>query len=228
MYRGGLAEISGLVPRASAALSTLHYSQKLLSEANGGTLSTLGGYLSGAASGVTEAVAFSPFQVVKVRLMAKEHLGRYKNSLECLTKTVGDEGIGALTIGLTPTMIRNMIWNGLFYGTLSYLETSNVLPPIERENVGLRGVRDAGLGFVVGFSATIFCCPFDVVKSRVQSQLPVKGGLVKYQGVIPSLLLIIKEEGVQALYKGFLPKAIRLGVGQTVGLMCFKLMTTGT
>lgn len=112
LYRGGLAEISGLVPRASAALSTLHYAQKLLRESNGGTLSTVGGYMAGSASGITEAVAFSPFQVIKVRLMAKEHLGRYHNSLDCLTKTVREEGVGALTIGLLPTMIRNSVWNG--------------------------------------------------------------------------------------------------------------------
>jgi solute carrier family 25 2-oxodicarboxylate transporter 21 len=201
----------------------LHYSQKLLSESNGGKLSTLGGYIAGSACGVTEAVAFSPFQVIKVRLMAKEHLGRYKNSLDCLVSTVKEEGMGALAIGLRATMIRNSIWNGLFYGTLSYLETSTLLPPID--NVGLKSARDASVGFVVGFSATLFNCPFDVVKSRLQSQLPsVNGAPLKYQGVIPSLLLIVREEGLQALYKGFTPKAIRLGVGQTVGLMMFKFL----
>lgn len=111
---------------------------------------------------------------------------------------------------------------GLFYGTLSYLESSDILPPID--NPGLRGARDAALGFFVGFGATVFNCPFDVIKSRVQSQLPDQ--VPKYRGVVPSLLLIMREEGVHALYKGFLPKAIRLGVGQTVGLMCFKLLTS--
>ena len=31
-----------------------------------------------------------------------------------------------------------------------------------------------------------------------------------------------REEGPAALYRGFLPKAIRLGIGQTIGLMVFK------
>ena len=31
-----------------------------------------------------------------------------------------------------------------------------------------------------------------------------------------------REEGPRALYKGFLPKAVRLGIGQTIGLMMFK------
>ena len=223
LYRGGMAEISGLVPRASAALSTLHYFQQTLKDLNGGILSTSGGYIAGAASGVTESVAFSPFQVIKVRLMAKEHLGRYRNSLDCLTKTVREEGVGALTIGLAPTIIRNSIWNSIFYGTLSYLESSHLLPP--PESAWLKGAHNAGIGFVVGFSATIFNCPFDVLKSRVQSQLPATGGVIKYRGIASSLILIVREEGLQALYKGFLPKAIRLGVGQTVGLMCFKWLT---
>jgi solute carrier family 25 2-oxodicarboxylate transporter 21 len=33
---------------------------------------------------------------------------------------------------------------------------------------------------------------------------------------------IYKEEGPSALYKGFVPKALRLGIGQTVGLIMFQ------
>lgn len=31
-----------------------------------------------------------------------------------------------------------------------------------------------------------------------------------------------REEGRAGLYKGFAPKALRLGIGQTIGLMTFK------
>lgn len=31
-----------------------------------------------------------------------------------------------------------------------------------------------------------------------------------------------REEGVRSLYKGFVPKSLRLGLGQTIGLMSFK------
>jgi solute carrier family 25 (mitochondrial 2-oxodicarboxylate transporter), member 21 len=66
LYRGGLPEITGLMPRAAAALSTLEFSQRYFKERNGGQLSTLGGYVSGGLCGITEGVVFSPFQVIKV------------------------------------------------------------------------------------------------------------------------------------------------------------------
>ena len=48
--------------------------------------------------------------------MAKEHLGRYLNTWDCLGQVVRDEGLGALTTGLAPTLFRNCIWNSIYYG----------------------------------------------------------------------------------------------------------------
>jgi solute carrier family 25 2-oxodicarboxylate transporter 21 len=55
--------------------------------------------------------------------------------------------------------------------------------------------------------------------TRFQSQLP---GQKRYTRVFPTLATIYTEEGPSALYKGFVPKALRLGIGQTVGLMMFQ------
>jgi solute carrier family 25 2-oxodicarboxylate transporter 21 len=41
--------------------------------------------------------------------------------------------------------------------------------------------------------------------------------------VFPSLALIAREEGWRALYRGFVPKALRLGIGQSVGLVTFQV-----
>lgn len=41
-----------------------------------------------------------------------------------------------------------------------------------------------------------------------------------YQGSQP--LTLRPPQGPRALYKGFVPKALRLGIGQTIGLMVFQ------
>lgn len=41
----------------------------------------------------------------------------------------------------------------------------------------------------------------------------VKGVVPKYNWTLPSIALVAKEEGFAALYKGFLPKVLRLGPG---------------
>ena len=68
LYRGGMPEITGLIPRATAALSTLEYSRRLFRSWNKGELPTHLAYFSGALAGMSEGVAFSPFQVSNLRL----------------------------------------------------------------------------------------------------------------------------------------------------------------
>ncbi|KAI8468968.1 MAG: mitochondrial carrier domain-containing protein [Monoraphidium minutum] len=218
LYRGGLPEIAGLMPRASAAMSTLEFSRRMFRGLDeGGVLSPSYAYLSGALSGVSEGLAFAPFQVIKVRLMAKEHLGRYANTADCLRQVLRQEGPGALFIGLTPTLWRNCVWNSIYYGTTHELDRA--MP--ELANPWAAAARQLVVGTGVGIVATCFNAPFDVVKSRFQSELP---GSRRYTAVLPSLLLIAREEGPSALYRGFVPKALRLGIGQSVGLMTFQEM----
>lgn len=38
--------------------------------------------------------------------MAKEHLGRYRNTLHCLSEVLKTEGPSALFIGMAPTLLR--------------------------------------------------------------------------------------------------------------------------
>lgn len=218
-YRGGLPEILGLIPRATAALSTLEFSQREFKRRNGGSLSTAGAYASGGLSGLSEGVAFAPFQVIKVRLMAKEHLGRYRNSWDCLAQVVRQEGLLALGTGLGPTLWRNCVWNSLYYGTMHTLG-DRVLAPLD--NPLLAAARTIVVGTGVGMFATCFNAPFDVVKSRFQALLPADRAAQGYRYTLPSLLHIYRTEGPRALYKGFVPKALRLGIGQTIGLMVFQ------
>lgn len=69
------------------------------------------------------------------------------------------------------------------------------------------------------------CCLLLLVLSavtsvtRFQSQLPDQK---HYTRVFPALATIWREEGPRALYKGFVPKALRLGIGQSVGLVTFQ------
>ncbi|KXZ50364.1 hypothetical protein GPECTOR_16g537 [Gonium pectorale] len=171
-------------------------------------------FLSGAISGV--------------RLMAKEHLGRYRNSWDCLRKIVAQEGLLALTIGLGPTLWRNCVWNGLYYGTMAQLDgaagagggAGGLMAPID--NPFLAAARTVVVGTGVGMMATCFNAPFDVVKSRFQALLPEERAARGYRATLPALAAIARSEGPRALYKGFVPKALRLGLGQTIGLMVFQ------
>jgi solute carrier family 25 (mitochondrial uncoupling protein), member 8/9 len=70
-------------------------------------------------------------------------------------------------------------------------------------------------GFTAGFIATIIASPFDVVKTRLMSSPDA------FSGVINCFSRTISEEGVMALYKGFIPNFTRVG---TWSVVCFIMM----
>lgn len=153
-------------------------------------------------------------------MQAKEHLGRFSNSWDCLQKTLKLEGPSALYVGLGPTLWRNCVWNTVYFATMHKLKT--FFPKSESK------LTEMGKTLLTGFAgaifATCFNAPFDVVKSRFQSQIKASDGVVKYRNTWQSLTLIYKEEGISSVYKGFKPKAIRMGLGGAVAMATFELV----
>lgn len=175
-------------------------------------------FLSGAFSGVPESLVVTPLQLVKVRLQAREHLGRYKNFVDCFTKIAQQEGFTAFFIGFGPTLGRNTVWNGMYFWSASEVKChfaywGSTLPPV---------LWTAITSFGCGIFATIFNAPFDVVKSRIQQQ--VSGSEAKYRNTFQTLNIILQNEGPQAVFKGFWPKALRMGLGFAVAQVAFNAM----
>lgn len=57
------------------------------------------------------------------------------------------------------------------------------------------------------------------MKSRIQGAEKVAGVAPKYNWTYPALITIAREEGFAALYKGFVPKVLRLAPGGGVLLL---------
>ena len=58
-----------------------------------------------------------------------------------------------------------------------------------------------------------------MVKSRIQTAERIPGVKPKYNWTYPALVTIAREEGLAALYKGFVPKVLRLAPGGGVLLL---------
>jgi solute carrier family 25 2-oxodicarboxylate transporter 21 len=58
-----------------------------------------------------------------------------------------------------------------------------------------------------------------VVKSRIQRAERIPGVKPKYNWTYPALVTVAREEGLAALYKGFIPKVLRLAPGGGVLLL---------
>lgn len=171
--------------------------------------------LSGASAGAVESFVVVPFELIKIRVQDKN--SQYKSVADAFTKTVKNEGILALYNGLEATLWRHISWNAAYFGII--YQVRSLLPKAESSTQ--QTLNDLAAGAIGGTFGTIFNTPFDVVKSRIQNTVAQAGVARKYNWTVPSLLTIYKEEGFAALYKGFLPKVLRLGPGGGILLVVF-------
>ena len=158
--------------------------------------------LTGATAGATESFVVVPFELIKIRLQDKASAGKYNGMVDCVVKTVKNEGPLALYQGLESTMWRHILWNAGYFGCI--FQVRQIMPKAETKR-GQMG-NDLISGAVGGTVGTILNTPMDVVKSRIQNTTKIAGQIPKYNWAWASCFTVAKEEGFSALYKGFLPK----------------------
>lgn len=163
--------------------------------------------LTGATAGATESFVVVPFELVKIRLQDKANASKYSGMLDVVAKTVRQEGVLAMYQGLESTLWRHILWNAGYFGCI--FQVRQLLPKAKDKSGQM--VNDILAGTVGGTVGTVLNTPLDVVKSRIQNAVKVPGVTPKYNWAFPAVGTVLKEEGFAALYKGFLPKVLRLG-----------------
>jgi len=226
LYRGIVPPILMEAPKRAVKFASNEVYKPLFENKKTKQLVGPGAVLAGGMAGMTEACVIIPFELVKVRLQAKENIGKYKNSFHAVSEIFREEGTRGFYKGLESTLWRNAVWNGAYFGLIHHLQKSFALPP-EKSTRGKRLFRDFIAGFIGGVVATTLNTPFDVVKSRIQKEAgnSTNSQVKKYNWTIPSLGIILKEEGPKALYRGYLPKVLRLGPGGGILKVVFDFVS---
>ncbi|KAH6894318.1 mitochondrial 2-oxoglutarate/2-oxoadipate transporter-like protein [Thelonectria olida] len=173
--------------------------------------------LTGASAGATESFVVVPFELVKIRLQDKASASKYNGMLDVVAKTIKNEGPLALYQGLESTLWRHILWNAGYFGCI--FQVRQLIPKAETK-AGQMG-NDLVSGAIGGTVGTILNTPMDVVKSRIQNTVKVAGQAPKYNWAWPAVFTVAREEGFSALYKGFVPKVLRLGPGGGILLVVF-------
>lgn len=173
--------------------------------------------LTGASAGATEAFVVVPFELIKIRLQDRASAGKYTGMVDCVVKTIKAEGPLALYNGLESTLWRHVLWNSGYFGCIFQVKALLPVSTTKKQQI----LNDLSAGAIGGTVGTILNTPMDVVKSRIQNSPKVAGSVPKYNWAWPAVGTVLKEEGFGALYKGFLPKVLRLGPGGGVLLVVF-------
>ncbi|KAJ7222110.1 mitochondrial carrier domain-containing protein [Mycena pura] len=168
--------------------------------------------ITGCTAGATESFVVVPFELVKIKLQDKT--STFPGPMAVLRHIVRNDGLLGLYAGMESTFWRHVWWNGGYFGCI--FQVRAMLPRADTPQATLFNNFLAGM--VGGFAGTLLNTPC-VVKSRIQSAPRVPGVVPKYNWTYPSLAIIFREEGARALYKGFVPKVLRLAPGGGVLLL---------
>lgn len=109
-----------------------------------------------------------------------------------------------------------MIYFGFYFNVKDAIPTS--------PDPTLEFLRKFTIGLVSGTISSCVNIPFDVAKSRIQGPQPVPGE-IKYRTCFQTMAVVYREEGYFALYKGLVPKIMRLGPGGAVMLLVYEYVS---
>lgn len=175
---------------------------------------------SGFLAGITEALLIvTPFEVVKIRLQQQKGLQaaalKYKNPIHCALTIIREEGPLGLWSGAAPTLLRNGTNQMCLFWAKANLDVV-LWGKHEGDGRTLHPLQSMLSGFSAACLGPVATGPFDVIKTRLMAQTSETSADRQYKGFVDALLRIPREEGLRALWRGLLPRLLRIPPGQAI------------
>lgn len=157
-------------------------------------------------------------QVVKIRLQQQKGLSpellKYKGPIHCAGVIIREDGLRGLWAGASPTVMRNGTNQAAMFTAKNAFDKI-LWKKHEGDGKVLLPWQSMISGFLAGTAGPICTGPFDVVKTRLMAQSRSEGEM-KYTGMFHAIKTIYAEEGLLALWKGLLPRLMRIPPGQAI------------
>jgi len=219
LYRGVLPAC--LRPQALCMYVGYEWSKKVVSR-DVEAMTSAEAFGAGWLTAYAESACVTPFETVKVRMQTKENMGRYASSIGCMREILRTEGLKGLYAGFWPTCLRNNVFNSCYFGSIHWCKQQLTTPQTFTE----QATQNIGVGVVAGLVATAFKMPFDILKSRMQGEVPVAGKPVEYPTMTRAFIRILQTEGPTAFYKGTLVTSLRITLGFPVSFVAFEAVAS--
>ncbi|GJD11998.1 Uncharacterized mitochondrial carrier [Galdieria sulphuraria] len=198
LYAGVGAVLIGSIP-SNALTFAVYASTKRALEAHGNSLENvvLTDLFAGAAGEIAALTTYVPCEVVAKRMQteAMGHSRHYRSIWDAFRVITQTEGIRGLYTGLTPTMLRDIPFTSLQF---TFFELLKMATRRWNQREHLSHIETLNLGIIAGGLAAAMTTPFDVIKTRLQTQRIERP---KYKGIFHCIILMSKEEGFLAFFK---------------------------
>ncbi|GAB1312290.1 Pyrimidine nucleotide transporter, mitochondrial [Madurella fahalii] len=226
LFKGLGPNLVGVIPARSINFFTYGNGKRLIAEHLNNGKDSAWVHLSAAAlAGVVTSTATNPIWMVKTRLqldknMAAESGGaakrRYKNSLDCISQVLRNEGLRGLYKGMSASYL------GVAESTMHWMLYEQIKRSLVRreERIERSGREKTWWDHTVDWTgkfgaaggaklvAAVLTYPHEVARTRLR-QAPMADGRPKYTGLVQCFKLVFKEEGMLGLYGGMTPHLLR-------------------
>ena len=162
-------------------------------------LSSMDHLMSGLEAGAAVSLVTNPLWVVKTRLQLQDTtpgVRAYNGAVDCFRSIVREEGVSGLYRGLLPSLL--LVSHGAIQ--MAVYERLKKMGGSGDNNTALVFTSHGVCGALSKASATIATYPFQVMRSRMQQRFDNRA--LKYRGLVSSVRLTLRREGVLGLYKG--------------------------
>lgn len=166
-------------------------------------------YVAGAFAGIANSVISGPIEHVRIRLQTQPHGAArlYSGPLDCVRKLSAHEGVlRGLYRGEAVTVIREAQAYGMWFLSFEYMMNADAARNgIERKEIP--SWKIAGYGGLAGEALWLSSYPFDVIKSKMQSD--GFGANRRYSSMRDCFTQTFKAEGMRGFWKGIAPTLLR-------------------
>jgi len=163
---------------------------------------------SGGLSGAVANTICYPFDFARTRLASdvKKGKAQFNGIADCIMTTVKAQGLTGLYTGWSVTVAGAFVYRAGQLGCFKQIQDMN---PYKNDK-GPLGVASAFIAVTTARTVVMpFNYPFDTVRRRMmlQSEKPKAEWL--YTGTLDCAVKIVKDEGINAMFKGFAANVLR-------------------
>mmetsp|Transcript_18870 Transcript_18870/g.36375 ORF Transcript_18870/g.36375 Transcript_18870/m.36375 type:complete len:463 (-) Transcript_18870:184-1572(-) len=219
LYSGLAANLACSAPISAIYTSSYEVVKEALLPMIPASQSWVAHCVAGGCASIATSFVYTPSECIKQRMQVQAH----KSTASAMRVILKQDGLSGFYRGWTAVLARNIPHSAIKFFSFEQLKwillskqlsaaqdrqgSSSASSSGEPLSVGLSPVQMLVIGGIAGSTAACFTTPFDVIKTRLQTQGALQSA-TQHKGVVDALFSIIAKEGVGGLYRGIAPRLL--------------------
>lgn len=205
LYAGLLGNLAGVIPASAIFMGIYEPAKQTLEKKLPKDRQFLGALGGGAAAGFAASFVRVPTEVIKQRMQT----GEFAGPIKAVTSVALNEGFRGFFAGYGSFLLRDLPFDALEFVLYEQIKKGY---QARLKNRKIKAYETSAIGAAAGAVTGVATTPLDVVKTRLMTQ----GRKRTYKGVIDCFQKVIEQEGSSALFKGWEPRVLWIGLGGCV------------